>query len=569
MRSYRSIQKRVGAVAALGLLALGVPCAFGQVGIVTDDAFVNPAQPSANYGGATPVMVGGVSSGQAGNAYFNFELSTLPAGLTGTGVTKATLVFYVNSAVYGSNACTSICQLTVSQVSSATPWTEGTITFNNQPTAFTNPVTLSIPAAAQFYTVDVTGIVQGWLNYPSTNYGLAISGPPSSPENMLIGIDSKEGGTAHEAYIEIVTASSSSGATGPTGPTGPAGPIGPAGPAGATGAPGVAGNTGPAGPTGSQGPAGTIGATGPAGPIGTSGPAGPIEATGPAGPIGASGPAGPIGVTGPAGPIGATGVTGATGAAGARGATGATGLSGPAGAQGLPGATGPAGPTGPTGPSGAENAYDLGNTTNLLGSGSLSLGTGFFGFSANCAATVATTCGTPVGVTGTISSFGVVISKPDNQLDSYTFTLFKNGVATSFNCQDGYGTPNLECLTSADVPVIPTDTIEVKAVQIVTKGVPANNYQVKTFASIQGVTPKLIAGPHVIADTITFNNSSTSNIYFGPGITFTSATSYSCVANSRGSLQSFQIADHTNGSGITVTASSVNSDVVNLICIGN
>ena len=172
------------ALLGLGVLTLAIPHAIGQVAVVTDDTYVSPAQPDTAFGAASPIYVGGVSSNQAGNAYFNFQLATLPAGLVSSGVSKATLVFYVNSAMYGANPCSNICQLTISQISPTSAWNESTITFNTQPTGFVNPVTINVSAAAQFYTADVTSIVQGWLNDPSTNFGLAISGPGSAPENM-------------------------------------------------------------------------------------------------------------------------------------------------------------------------------------------------------------------------------------------------------------------------------------------------------------------------------------------------------------------------------------------------
>ncbi|MEO8127380.1 MAG: hypothetical protein ABJF23_19865 [Bryobacteraceae bacterium] len=77
------------------------------------------------------------------------------------------------------------------------------------------------------------------------------------------------------------------------------------------------------------------------------------------GPTGATGAAGAAGAAGAQGIAGATGPTGAQGIQGAPGVTGAQGIqgaSGVTGAQGIPGSTGPTGATGATGP-GASGTY--------------------------------------------------------------------------------------------------------------------------------------------------------------------------------------------------------------------
>jgi len=105
----------------------------------------------------------------------------------------------------------------------------------------------------EFITVDVTTIVQGWIDSPATNFGIALLSDDRDP--LRVEFDSKENRrTSHPMEIEISLAPGS----GPAGPTGERGPIGPQGPQG---------NTGQQGPSGAQGPAGSPGNQGPPGPI--------------------------------------------------------------------------------------------------------------------------------------------------------------------------------------------------------------------------------------------------------------------------------------------------------------
>jgi hypothetical protein len=332
---------------------------------LTGDAHVSSARSTTNFGTLANLYVG-----NGNTALLQFDLTTLPAGLTSSQVAHATLTVFVNRVNTGG---------TVSLAPVTSAWSESAVTYGTIPTvgAPVNGFTAAI--AGQYVTLDVTSLVQGWVTAPATNFGLALT---STAANLLL--DSKENDeTGHAASLDITI--TSMGAQGPQGPAGVQGPQGIAGAQGVQGFPGTAGATGaqgiqgPAGPTGATGATGTIGAVtnwsssvtyqagqvvfcaacssngssyvaltsstnqdpptqtgfwqliasaGATGPQGIQGTQGNPGIQGPIGVTGAQGNPGATGATGPAGPIGLTGATGSAGPAGATGATGATGTIG-------------------------------------------------------------------------------------------------------------------------------------------------------------------------------------------------------------------------------------------------
>src|SRR5438046_1153895 len=332
-------------------------------------------------------------------AFIRFDLSTLPPGTTGSEVTRATLMVFVNSVrVPGS--------LDVRQVTSA--WSEATISGTNEPTlGATIASALLAPPKNEFLLVDVTAIVKDWLDGVAPNDGVALVA--NGTDGVVVRLDSKENSkTGHAPLLDITVAGTEAATKGPTGPTGPTGATGSTGATGATGMTGATGATGATGPTGATGATGPTGATGDTGPTGSTGATGATGDTGPTGPqgtacwdlngngicdvttgpdnedidgdtlctaadcTGATGATGPTGAAGPTGATGATGTTGATGPTGATGVTApgpaaATGATGPTGTTGPVGATGPTGPTGATGDTGPTGATGETGATGATG----------------------------------------------------------------------------------------------------------------------------------------------------------------------------------------------------------
>ena len=352
----------IGCLLALSATIFTCSIAHATDVALTGDAHVSVTRSTTNFGTLANLYVG-----NGNTALLQFDLSTLPSGLTAGQVSQATLTVFVNRV----NSAGSV---SLSPVTSA--WSESTVTYATIP-AIGTPVN-SFPAvtAGQYVTLDVTSLVQGWITTPASNFGLALS---ASAANVLL--DSKENDeTGHTAKLDVtITSMGATGAIGATGATGAPGIQGIPGAPGAQGIPGSPGVAGATGATGAIGATGTIGsvtnwsssttyqvgqvvfcatcssggssyvATAPntnqdpptqAGfwhLIAQSGATGAQGIIGPQGATGAMGITGPTGVTGPTGPQGATGsqgVTGATGVTGPTGATGATGATGTIGAVG-------------------------------------------------------------------------------------------------------------------------------------------------------------------------------------------------------------------------------------------
>jgi hypothetical protein len=300
---------------------------------LTGDAAVNPTRATTNFGTLANLYVGNGST-----AFIQFDLSTLPAGITSSQVSRAILTVFINRVNTGG-------AVSLSPVTSA--WTEAGVTYATSPTIGSVVNSFTAATAGQYVTLDVTALVQGWVTAPGTNFGLALS---AASANVLL--DSKENDeTGHAAKLDITI--TSMGATGAQGIQGIQGLLGLIGVTGAQGIQGIVGVQGIQGIQGMVGTTGVTGATGSIGATGATGSTGTIGLTGASGTPGATGIAGATGITGSTGITGATGATGSTGVAGATGVTGTTGATGSTGATGVAGSTGATGNTGPTGATGS------------------------------------------------------------------------------------------------------------------------------------------------------------------------------------------------------------------------
>jgi hypothetical protein len=255
---------------------------------ITDDAHVDMANMAANFGSSPYLIVQNTSShkgrrdrrhdandrhGHKGRrisnkaTYVNFSLATLPRLIQATDIEKATLRIWVDKVITPGPVDLHVVN---------TPWDENLLTGATVPgSGYVDTLNLTTADEGRYLTVDITNLLQDWIDLPSSDYGLAII---PGDGDVHVRFDSKENRqTSHPMEIEVAY-------------IGPEGPVGPSGPQG---------ERGPMGLTGPQGPAGAQGETGPMGPMGFTGPQGP------AGPEGPAGPQGEQGAPGPAGPAGA------------------------------------------------------------------------------------------------------------------------------------------------------------------------------------------------------------------------------------------------------------------------
>jgi len=226
-KNIAKIGRRLTAV-LWGSFVMLLPSIAGAVeATLTDDAFTSSSLPTRNYRATAALLVRGPDQGTA--AFLKFDLSPLPDGTEGSQVAKATLRLWVHQVfVAGSFDVNGVVGV----------WTEEGITHSTAPVlasveAVGVPVTLE--QANSFVTVDLTALVQDWLDGVLPNDGVALL---PSADGINVAFDSKENtATSHEPRLEITLASQGppgpQGATGPQGPVGSAGPAGPQGPAGA------------------------------------------------------------------------------------------------------------------------------------------------------------------------------------------------------------------------------------------------------------------------------------------------------------------------------------------------
>ncbi len=201
--------KRLSSFCALSLLLTSIFAlsAFAQI-TPSDDAYVNSAAPTANYGAATTLNL----SSAADTGFIRFDLTAVPAGYTGSSVAKATLKLYVNSV-------TTAGSFNVDYVSGT--WAEQTIKYDLQPaigTTIASGVPLTTGSKGKYVEIDLTAAVVEWLNGTQANDGIALVA--DSP--LVATFDSKENtGASHPPELDVVyagiagvTTGSGSGLTG-------------------------------------------------------------------------------------------------------------------------------------------------------------------------------------------------------------------------------------------------------------------------------------------------------------------------------------------------------------------
>jgi len=175
--------------AVLFLLLLTAMAAYAQI-TPSDDAYVNSAAPTTNYGSAVSLNL----SSDTNTGFIRFDLTPVPASYTGASIAKATLKLYVHSV-------TTAGSFNVDLVNGA--WTEKTIQYSNEP-ALGTTIAASIPLATTskltYVEIDITPALVQWLD-GTPNDGIALVA--NSP--LVATFDSKESiATSHSPELDIV-----------------------------------------------------------------------------------------------------------------------------------------------------------------------------------------------------------------------------------------------------------------------------------------------------------------------------------------------------------------------------
>ena len=190
----RNVLKASGLLIYVVLAAAAVllpGSAFAVEVRLTDDAHTSSGAPTANLGTRPALVVQGLTA----RAYLKFDLSPLPASMSGNDVGKATLRLWV-STVKGAGS------FDVYRVAGS--WTEKTITHAAAPvlgSAEVVGVPLTSANVFTFVTVDLTLLVRDWLNGTLVNNGIALVAGTATTSTSL---STKESSTiSHEPRLEI------------------------------------------------------------------------------------------------------------------------------------------------------------------------------------------------------------------------------------------------------------------------------------------------------------------------------------------------------------------------------
>ncbi len=138
-------------------------CIAGAQAPPSADTFVSSIAPTKNYGSGPPLAV------QPGStSYIQFDLSGV---LASANLSKATLRLYVDS--YSQPG-----KFDVYEIDS--PWSEHSLNFSNAPALGASatggiPVTVSKSSLNQFVLVDITTLVQRWLNGNVPDNGIELA----------------------------------------------------------------------------------------------------------------------------------------------------------------------------------------------------------------------------------------------------------------------------------------------------------------------------------------------------------------------------------------------------------
>ena len=145
----------------------------------TWDSFLNGWSPDANHSVYNMMWL---RSGEWMQPVLRFDLSTVPADAR---VASATLSLYVNSSsnsysvevrAYRLNRPWAVSEVTWNQAANGQPWGQAGANEAGTDRAWEYAAQCALAGTGAWLELDLTALVQNWVNAPDQNYGLVLKG---------------------------------------------------------------------------------------------------------------------------------------------------------------------------------------------------------------------------------------------------------------------------------------------------------------------------------------------------------------------------------------------------------
>lgn len=200
----RQAQPAAGSTIYLPVLRTAPPLPTRLV--ASADVDVIQGLPTSNYGSDDAMWLGyhkanctnGTISGKVSRNLIRFDLSAVPVGAV---IGRAVLNIRVVGLCWYTRASGTVTAYRV-----AAPWQESTATWNAQPAAAEAAGSVAIPFnfnANAWYTLDVTGLVRGWVNQTAPNYGLMLRAPESAGNDFAFFAVATRSWSGYEPYLTL------------------------------------------------------------------------------------------------------------------------------------------------------------------------------------------------------------------------------------------------------------------------------------------------------------------------------------------------------------------------------
>ncbi|QXE20978.1 DNRLRE domain-containing protein [Clostridium sp. 001] len=152
----------------------------------SDNAYIYSQSPAENFGNSSLLFTGtGSQLSYKYRTLFKFDLSGLiPPGNT---VTSASLELFVYTK---SKPDTLLSPQNITVSTNSGDFSQKTVTWNNAPQATATPYSINVTDADvnNYISIDITNVVIDWINTPSKNHGITLTGIEYVPQNGVSNI---------------------------------------------------------------------------------------------------------------------------------------------------------------------------------------------------------------------------------------------------------------------------------------------------------------------------------------------------------------------------------------------